>query len=102
MAFTLLNEAPIEGPDIDPAMGYVPDAAEAARARRASEMVSLALRALGQRALVAVAAIFSLVLAGSVFWLAMTVAGNPSVKQLVLLGLYSVFVVVLHVVRRTK
>jgi hypothetical protein len=67
---------------------------------QATRLLITALTALSQRAIVAVANLFSLVLAGSVFWLALAVAAAPSDRQIGVLFLYAAFVIVLHVVRR--
>jgi flagellar biosynthesis protein FliP len=71
-----------------------------AQAQQATRLLLTALAALSQRAVVAIASLFSLVLAGSVFWLALSVAQAPTDRQIGVLALYAAFVVVLHVVRR--
>ncbi len=70
----------------------------------ASEALVLALKALSQRALVALASLFSLLTVGAVFWLAMSVSANPSVYQIVTLGIFSAFVLVMNwiVLRRPR
>jgi hypothetical protein len=60
----------------------------------------LALRTLSQRALVALAAIEHLLLAGTVFALWLTVIMQPTTLQLVGLGMYGVFVLALIALRR--
>jgi hypothetical protein len=68
----------------------------------AAEALTIALRALSQRALIALASLFSILLAASVFALYWKVLPNPSVESLTGLGLYSVFIIGLHVVRARK
>lgn len=65
----------------------------------AARMLTLALGALSQRALVALASLFSIVLAGSCFILFYITLPNPSVFQLVGLGMYALFILALHVIR---
>ena len=60
----------------------------------------LALRTLSQRALVALAAIEHLLLAGTVFALWLTVIMQPTTLQLVGLGMYGGFVLALIALRR--
>lgn len=68
----------------------------------ATEMLTIALKALSQRFVIALASLFSIALAGSVFALYWKVLPNPSVESLVGLGLYSIFIIGLHVVRMRK
>ncbi len=68
----------------------------------AAEALTIALRALSQRSLIALASLFSILLAGSVFALYWKVLPNPSIESLVGLGLYSIFIIGLHVVRARK
>lgn len=66
-----------------------------------SSLLLLSLKALSQRALVALASLFTLVAVASTWWLfeeALPV--NPSVNQLVGLGLYGLFVLAIHWVKR--
>jgi glucose-6-phosphate dehydrogenase assembly protein OpcA len=60
----------------------------------------LALRTLSQRALVALAAVEHLLLAGTVFALWLSVIAQPTTLQLVSLGMYGVFVLALIALRR--
>lgn len=69
---------------------------------QATVMLQIALTALSQRAVVALASLFSVLLAGSVFALYWKVLPEPSINSLVGLGLYSLFIVALHVVRMRK
>lgn len=71
-----------------------------AQRKAAGIALQMALRSLSQKSLVALASLFSLLLAGSVFWLFMAVLPNPSVLQLTGLGGYCAFVLALHMVRK--
>lgn len=64
--------------------------------------LTIALTALSQRAAIALASLFSILLAGSVFLLYWKVLPNPTVESLIGLGLYSIFIIGLHVVRTRK
>ena len=66
----------------------------------ASQMLFMALKALSQRALVALSACFSLITVGSAFALWWRVLPEPSVLQLVGLGLYALFLLSIHILRR--
>lgn len=98
MALTLLNDvaAPAEAPAPPPNSTPAPDR----RQQQAGRLLGIALMALSERAVVAVASLFSLMLAGSVWWLAMSISTSPSNPQLLSLGLYGAFVLALHVVKR--
>ena len=65
----------------------------------AARMLTIALGALSQRALIALASMFSITLAGSAFWLWLIILPNPSINQLVGLGMYALFILALHVIR---
>lgn len=67
-----------------------------------AQALTIALTALSQRFVIALASLFSIALAGSVFALYWKVLPNPSVESLVGLGLYSVFILGLHVVKVRK
>ena len=67
-----------------------------------AQALTIALTALSQRALIALASLFSILLAASVFALYWKVLPNPSTESLIGLGLYSVFIIGLHVVRARK
>lgn len=54
-------------------------------------LLLLSLKALSQRALVALSSLFTLITVGSAFWLWMTIP-HPDVYQLVGLGMYALFV----------
>lgn len=85
--FTVVDDRPAETPTTD-------------QARQATQLLMVALRALSERALVAIGNLFSLFLAASVWWLARGVLDAPSDRQLIGLGLYALFVLALHLVRR--
>ena len=63
------------------------------------ELLRVGLRALSQRALVALASLFTLLTVGSVFWLFMTMH-DPNTMQLVEMGLYSAFVLAANLIVR--
>ena len=65
----------------------------------ATQMLTIALGALSQRAVVALASLFMLVLAASVFVLFYTVLPQPTVLQLVGLGMYALFILALHIIK---
>ncbi len=68
----------------------------------ATEMLTIALKALSQRFVVALSSLFGLALASSVFALAWKVMPNPSIETLVGLGLYAWFVLSLIYLRYRK
>lgn len=80
----------------DPAAAKIASAATAA----ATSMLLLAIKSLSQKTVVALATLFTLLTAASVFAIAFVISTNPSTLQLVLLGIYSVFVLCLNFVRR--
>lgn len=61
--------------------------------------LTLALRALSQRAVAAVRDIFTLLSVGSAFWLWNSIA-NPTVLQIVSLSLYALFILAANVIIR--
>ena len=63
-------------------------------------MLYLGLKALSQRALVALSALFTLLTVASAFALWWRVLPDPSVFQLIGLGLYAIFILAVHLVRR--
>lgn len=65
------------------------------------EMMSMALGALGQRALVALAACFTLLTVGSAFWLWLSIP-DPNPHQLVSLSIYAAFVLAANWLVRRK
>lgn len=72
--------------------------------QQASAAVLLALKTLSQRFVLALASLFSLITVATVFWLALAVVPQgPSVRQLVGLGGYGVFVLAVNwIVRRER
>lgn len=68
--------------------------------RVAQQLLMLAFKALSEKALIALGSMFSLTTAASVWWLAMSISSAPTREQLVLLGGYAAFVLLLHVARR--
>lgn len=78
-----------------PRFEVVPDEQPQVQVQRSDPAFSalmLALKALSQRTIIALAALRTLLMVGSVFWLAMTLH-EPNTYQLTLLGLYSLFVI---------
>lgn len=66
----------------------------------ATTMLLLGLKTLSQRAIVSLGQLFTLLTCASAFILWQDTLPNPSTQQLVGLGLYGAFVLLLHVVRR--
>src|ERR1700723_2462622 len=101
MVLSVANLRPAD--DEIPTFGE-PDPGREARAveqeRKATEAVFLALKALSHRALVALAALEHLLLAGSVFALWLRIAPEPSQSQLIAGAGYSAFVLALIFLRR--
>lgn len=89
------------GFDVEDTVVQHPSARPAAPAWTA-QALTIALMALSQRAAIALASLFSILLAASVFALYWKVLPNPSVESLTGLGLYSIFIIGLHVVRARK
>lgn len=68
----------------------------------AISMLSVALRALAQRTIVALANLFTLFTVGSVFWLWWSIP-DPNEKQIVALSIYAGFIIAVNViVRKSK
>ena len=65
----------------------------------ATQMLTIALTALSQRALIAIASLFSITLAATAFFLWWMILPNPSINQLVGLGMYALFILALHIIR---
>lgn len=65
------------------------------------QMLSMALAALSQRALVALAACFTLLTVGSAFWLWLSIP-NPNPHQIVSLSIYATFVLAANWLVRRK
>lgn len=77
-------------------------AAPASSNDAATAMLALALRALSQRALIAVASLFTLLTCGTVFWLALAIIPHPDPMQLGALAMYCAFVIALNFLVRKK
>jgi hypothetical protein len=69
---------------------------------QATQLLLLALKALSQRTVIALSNLFTLIGLASAFWLWWTVLVNPTVNQLVGVGGYSVFLLLLEYVRRIR
>jgi len=76
-------------------------AKQAADHQAATKMLLLALGALSQRTLHAIADGFVLLAVGSIFWLAMTIS-DPTPMQLARLGIYGIFVLTACLIVRKK
>ena len=66
----------------------------------AASMIILALKTLSQKTIVALSSLFTLLTCISAFVLWQDVLPNPTPTQLVGLGLYGVFILLIHLVRR--
>lgn len=66
----------------------------------AMDMLLLAIKSLSQRALVAISQMFTLLSTASAFWLWHDVLPNPNTYQLIGLGFYGAFLLLLEIVRR--
>jgi hypothetical protein len=73
---------------------------ESDRSEAATKILVVALKALSQRALVALSACFTLLTVASAFALWWRVLPEPSILQLIGLGIYAIFVLSVHLVRR--
>jgi len=67
--------------------------------REASAAMQMLLAALSQKVGAFAHAVFTLLTVGSCWWLFMQAPPDPSVKQLVGLGMYGSFILALHVIR---
>ena len=68
----------------------------------AIEALVLRMQALSQRALIALANLFPLITALTVFWASLAILRDPTTPQLVGLGMYALFILAINViVRRT-
>ena len=66
----------------------------------ATQMLALALRTMSQKALIAVSSLFTAAALFSAWWLWNSVLPDPSDRQLVGVGLYALFILILEFVRR--
>ena len=82
------NDAPRAAPQADPNGVTV-------------RLIQLALTALSQRALVAVADLFTLLTVGSAFWLWWSIPA-PNDRQIVALSIYALFVLAANWIVRTR
>lgn len=76
------------------------DASQAALTQWNTTMLLLALRAVSQRALTAITNLFTLGLVASAWWLWSSVLTNPTTPQLIALGGYALFCLLVDLVRR--
>ena len=60
---------------------------------QATQILMLALRALGQRFVMALAAMETLLIVASVFWLFMSIK-DPDTRQIVGMGMYALFILI--------
>lgn len=77
----------------------IPEQSESASAAFAASAISLALKALSQRAIAATRDVFTLLSVGSGFWLWNAIP-NPSPTQIVSLSLYAVFILAANIIVR--
>lgn len=84
--FELVGEVETENPPQDSAA--------------AIKMLQIALAALGQKSVIALANLFTAAGLFSAWWLWQSVLPNPSVLQLVGVGMYATFLLILEFVRR--
>ena len=69
--------------------------------KRDTALLMLALKSLSQRAIAAIADLFTLVTVGSAFWLFFAIKTEPNTYQLVLAATYALFVLAANwIVRR--
>jgi hypothetical protein len=90
---------------VDPAPQHVTQAAppESALQAAATSILFTSLKALSQRTIVALSNLFVLAAAASAFWLWYVTLPNPSVPQLVGLGLYGLLMLALvHLVLQRR
>lgn len=77
-----------------PAPSPAPSAPRETQAQSAlTGLLITSLKALSNRALVALGNLYALALAASTFWVYLTILGDPSPAQLVGAGMYSVFTI---------
>ncbi len=85
--------------DVNDAFSMKPAAARPKVEEAAENMLMLALRSLGQRALTAISDLFALVTVFSTWWI-WTSIPDPNVHQLFSLGTYAAFVLAVNVIVR--
>jgi len=89
-------EAPPQAPQAAPPQPKAP-----ALNGVAIQMMMMALGALSQRAVIALAACFTLLTVGSAFWLWMSIP-DPNPNQIVSLTIYAVLVLAINIIVRRK
>ena len=67
--------------------------------QQSAQMFALALQALSQRAIAALGNLFTAATVLSAFWLWNSAPADPTVHQLIGLGLYGAFILALHMIR---
>ena len=77
-----------------------PSAFTEAQREAAGLALQMALRTLSQKTLVALSSLYSLLLAGAVFWVFWRILADPSVLQLVGAGMFGLFALAIHLVRK--
>jgi len=85
----------LEKEEIEPPAPAAASSAESA----GMHMLYLGLKALSQRALIALSALFTLLTVASAFWLWMTIK-DPNVMQLIEMGMYGIFVLAANLIVR--
>jgi ABC-type siderophore export system fused ATPase/permease subunit len=87
--------------DVKPQFTVVDDEPEAAaRPPRDTAMLMMALRALSQRAVAAIADLFMLATVGLVFWITNAISAAPSNAQITTLGVFATFVLIANFIVR--
>lgn len=88
--------------DAKPQFTIVEDEPEVAVAKPSpgTAMLMLGLKALSQRAIAAVADLFMLTTVGLVFWIANSISALPSNAQIIMLGVFSTFVLIANFIVR--
>ena len=66
----------------------------------AAQALTLILKGLSQKALIAISSLFTSAALFSAWWLWMTILPDPSNRQLIGVGMYAVFILAVEVVRR--
>ena len=76
------------------------NAAAAAQMVQATKVLNLALATIGQRFVIAVSSLFTAGALVSAWWLWSTTLPNPTTPQLIGLGMYALFILMIEGIRR--
>jgi hypothetical protein len=66
----------------------------------ATTALIIALKALGQRFIIALSNLFCLITVLSVFWLGLSIIHEPTTPQLIGLGMYALFILAINIIVR--